>query len=70
MIGKVQTIMGTDLNKITITNNQFFYDNQRILGSILLTILPNQDLYLPFLMYRRDKDQKSFNTLCKMCCEN
>ena len=70
MTGKLKIVMGQDLNKIQITNNNFFYENKRILGAILLTIVPNRSLYLPFLMYRRNKDQKSFNTLCKICCEN
>ena len=70
MTGKLKILMGNELKKINITNNQFFYENKRVLGAILLTIIPSENLYLPFLMYRRNKDQKSFNTLCQMCCEN
>ena len=69
MTGKLKVVIGKDLANITITNNQFFYKDQKILGSILLTILPSKNLWLPFLLYRRQKDEKTVVTLCKLCCE-
>lgn len=69
MVGKYQIIMGDKLNNISIKNNKFYYNDCKIMGACLLTIIPPQNLFLPFLMYRRKKDRKTFNTLCKLCCE-
>jgi hypothetical protein len=70
MTGKYKIVMGAELKKIEIHNNMFFYDNKRIKGAILLTISPPKDLFVPFLLYRRKKDSKTYNTLCRLCCEN
>ena len=70
MIGKLQIIMGPQINKISIDNRKFYYEKRPILGTILLTIIPPKKLFLPFLLYRRQKDQKVYNTLCTICCEN
>jgi hypothetical protein len=70
MTGKYKVIMGAELKKIEIQQNLFYFENKKISGAVLLTILPPNDLFLPFLLYRRNKDSKTFNTLCRMCCEN
>jgi hypothetical protein len=70
MTGKYKVVMGSDLKNITIQHNLFYFENKRIQGAVLLTISPPKDLFLPFLLYRRKKDSKTFNTLCKLCCEN
>jgi hypothetical protein len=70
MTGPYKIIMGSEINKINICNNKFYYENKKIMGSILLTIIPPSTLFLPFLLYRRKKDLKTFNTLCQLCCEN
>ena len=69
MTGPYEVLMGSKLKNVTIVDNKFFYKERAILGSILLTIIPNKNLWLPFLLYRREKDDKNFNTLCKLCCE-
>ena len=68
MIGKYKTLIGKDLTNLSLNNNQFFYNNRRLMGSILLTILPPKNLFHPFLMYRNKKG-KTINTLCAACCE-
>jgi hypothetical protein len=70
MTGKYKVVMGQELKKIDIRDKLFYFENKRIKGAILLTICPPKDLFLPFLLYRRNKDSKTFNTLCKLCCEN
>ncbi|MBM3938616.1 MAG: hypothetical protein FJ333_08200 [Sphingomonadales bacterium] len=67
MTGKYKILMGHDLGNIVIYNNQFFYNGQRIMGSIFLQILPPKDLKHPFLMYR--VNDRSYNTLCSKCAE-
>jgi hypothetical protein len=69
MTGKYSILMGNDLKQISIKNNKFYFNDLQIMGACLLTIIPPKDLFLPFLMYRRKKDRKTFNTLCKLCCE-
>ena len=69
MIGKSKILIGPDISKITINNNKFYFENRRICGgSILITILPPQNLLLPFLPYRK-RNGKTVNTLCVMCAE-
>ena len=69
MTGKYQILMGNDLKNIEIVNNKFYYKMNRIMGACLLTIIPPKFLKLPFLMYRRKQDKKTYNTLCSLCCE-
>ena len=68
MVGKYTTLIGKSLEKISLKDNVFFYNSKRILGSMLLTILPPKNLYFPFLLYRT-KSGKTINTLCSSCCE-
>jgi hypothetical protein len=42
--------------------------SKRICGSMLITILPPQNLQLPFLPYRK-RNGKTVNTLCVTCAE-
>jgi len=68
-VGKYIILIGKELQKLTITNKKFYYDDKIVTGgSILLEILPPKDLFFPFLMYRT-KMGKNCNTLCKKCCE-
>jgi len=67
MTGKFKVIIGEDLKNITISNNCFFYCGDKIMGSVLLQILPPKDLKYPFLMYR--VNDQNFNTLCAKCAE-
>ena len=66
--GPYEIIIGDNLNFLTILNNKFFYKNQRVYGSIQVAILPPQNLYLPFLMYRLS-NKKNVLTLCRTCSE-
>lgn len=68
MIGKYEIIMGTKLSNLSIVNNIFCYNNQRVKGAIFLRILPPRNLKYPFLMYRL-QDGSNVNTLCTKCAE-
>ena len=68
MIGKYKVLMGNDLKELEFKNNEMYYKNKIINGSLLLTILPPKNLYRPFLLYQTT-DGRSLNTLCKSCCE-
>ena len=68
MTGKFQTLIGSSLIDLQILRNNFFYKNQKVMGAILLKILPPQTLFAPFLLYRK-RDATTVNTLCKTCSE-
>ena len=68
MVGKYVTLIGKSLEKLSQNNNCFFYNSKRIMGSMLVTILPPENLYFPFLLYRTSSG-KSVNTLCRTCSE-
>ena len=68
MIGKCKVLIGKDLKDLIVKENSFFYKDQKVMGSILLKILPPQNLFAPFLLYRK-KDGSVVNTLCKTCAE-
>lgn len=56
MVGKYQVVMGKDLTRIRIIGNIFFFDDKRVMGSALVTILPPKGLMFPFLPYRKLDD--------------
>ena len=68
MVGKYIILMGENLSKLKIVNNKFFYDNKSVLGSLLVSIIPPQNLMFPFLPYRT-KSGQTINTLCRTCAE-
>ena len=71
MIGKYHTLIGKSLENLELRNNLFFYNSNKVMGSILVTILPPQNLFFPFLLYRTKSGKgKTVNTLCRTCCEN
>jgi hypothetical protein len=65
---KYNVIIGTDVNKIIFNDNKFFYCGKQIYGTMLVTILPPRELFLPFLM-TKTSDDKTINTLCSTCCQ-
>ena len=67
-LGKYKILIGDELNQLQLRNNLFYFQNDLIMGTILLTIVPPQHLLYPFLMYRK-KDSSTINTLCKICAE-
>ena len=69
MIGKYEVLMGHNLTRLTISSNNFFVDGELVMGAAQVSIIPPQNLKFPFLMYRAQNGQ-TFNTLCKLCCEN
>lgn len=69
MIGKYEILMGKSLSEIKVLNNEFYYNNQPMIGTMLVTILPPKDLLYPFLLYRL-KNGKTVNTLCVSCAEH
>lgn len=68
MTGKYQILIGKGLNDLKVIDCKFFYRGKQVMGAILLSILPPQNLVYPFLMYRSTSGV-NYNTLCKMCCE-
>ncbi len=68
MIGKYEILIGKDLNKIEIKETEFYVNGEIISGTMLVTILPPQNLKYPFLLYRL-KNGKTVNTLCVKCAE-
>ena len=68
MINKYITLIGKTLDNIEIKDNRFLFKGANVMGAIFLTILPPNDLFYPFLMYR-SKNGQLFNTLCSLCSE-
>ena len=68
MTGKFQTLIGSTLRDLEISGNEYFYKDQKVMGAILLKILPPQTLFAPFLLYRK-RDGTTVNSLCKTCSE-
>ena len=52
VVGPYEIIIGNDVNKIEIQNNVLYYNNKKMHGTILLSILPPRDLFRPYLQYR------------------
>ena len=69
MIQKYDILIGNDLKNLELRENTFFYKNSRVLGSVLLTIIPPSTLNYPFLLYKR-KNGSTVLALCKVCAEN
>jgi hypothetical protein len=69
MVGKYIVLMGDSINKLELKDNKFYFEHKHILGSLLLSILPPQNLMFPFLPYRT-KSGQTVNTLCRTCAEN
>ena len=67
-VGKYDILIGNELDDITYQNNKIFYKGKKIFGAIQVTILPPQNLFLPFLMYKTENG-KNVLTLCKTCSE-
>jgi len=68
MFGPYSIFMGQSLSNIKIINHKFFLNDEQVMGSIFLTILPPNDLLYPFLMYKA-KNGTVYNPLCSTCTE-
>jgi hypothetical protein len=66
---KYSIIIGKELDNIEFINQAFFYKGKQIFGTMLVTILPPKNLFLPVLPLKTS-DGKSVNTLCSKCVEN
>lgn len=69
MIGPYNVLIGPSLNDLKIIDNRFFFNNERVMGSVFLSILPPNDLIYPFLSYKA-KNGMVYQPLCSKCCEN
>jgi hypothetical protein len=68
-VGQPTILIGQELKKVTITNDQFFYDGNLLeCGFIHCEILANAALEFPFLQYRL-KSQEVVLGNCRSCCE-
>ena len=68
MVGKYTVLIGDSIQKLQLQNNKFFFNNKHVLGAVLLSILPPQNLMFPFLPYKT-KSGNTVNTLCRTCAE-
>ena len=68
MVGKYYILIGDNIEKLQLQNNKFMYNNTPVLGAVLISILPPQNLMFPFLPYRT-KSGQTVNTLCRTCAE-
>lgn len=71
-VGKSTIIIRSeDLAKISFYQNQMFYDNVEKKGLLQVTILPPQDLHIPFLALKVKLKSgfKSVAPLCQRCAE-
>lgn len=68
-VGPYKIILGRDISNIEIINDLFYYQNIKMNGTMLVTVLAPNNLFIPFLMYRRSSDQQSLAILCKTCAE-
>jgi len=67
-VGKYEILIGKNLSKVKLTNNLLFFENEKLQGTILVSILPPKDLKFPFLPFRL-KNGKSVLTLCRKCSQ-
>ena len=67
--GPYEIVIGTDLRNLNLENNKFYYKSIKVYGAMQVCIVPPQNLYLPFLMYRLT-NEKNVLTLCRTCSEN
>ena len=68
MVGKYSILIGDSINQLKVENNKFVFNNKPILGAVLISILPPQNLMFPFLSYKT-KSGQTVNTLCRTCAE-
>jgi hypothetical protein len=68
MCDRYEILIGDKINNIKVQNNQFYYLDTKIYGTMLVTILPPKKLFKPFLLYRTS-DNRVVNTLCRTCAE-
>ncbi len=64
-IGKYVTVVGQNLKNIQIKNNSFYYNDSRLFGTALVTVLAPKSLFCPFLIFKDMK--KSVLILCRKC---
>jgi hypothetical protein len=68
MTNKYKVLIGNDVSQIQINEFKFYVNNTQIYGTMLITILPPQNLFKPFLLYRT-KSGTVVNALCRVCAE-
>jgi hypothetical protein len=73
MTGPYEILIGSSIDKVVYEQNNYVYienDLQRtkMYGTMLLTILPPRDLFIPFLQIRLE-DGTCVNTLCYSCAK-
>ena len=69
-IGSYKILVGDDLKKIELKQNDFYYENNPnpMVGVMFVSIIPPKTLLFPFLAYRL-KNEKVVFTLCSKCAE-
>ncbi len=68
MTGPYKILVGSLLDDIKFINDRFYYKNNEMFGTMLLTIVPPKNLFEPFLLYRLENGT-TVNTLCSKCAE-
>lgn len=49
-VGKYVNLIGKELNLINVKENKFYFGNNKLYGTALVTVLPPQTLFCPFLI--------------------
>ena len=68
MIGKYDVLIGKALKRVSFQQNQILVDGKKVMGALLVNIVPPKILKYPFLPYRL-RNGKTVLTLCKLCAE-
>ncbi len=73
MTGPYEILIGSSLNKVVYQQNHYVYKENdlqysKMYGTMLITILPPQNLFIPFLQIRLE-DGTCVNTLCYSCAK-
>jgi hypothetical protein len=66
-LGSFDVLVGRDLDHVSIQNNELKYKGEEINGLVMVTMDAPQGLYVPFLLYRVEKE-RSVASLCRTCC--
>ena len=73
MTGPYEVLIGSSIEKIVFEQDSYVFieddlSKSKMFGTMLVTILPPQDLFVPFLQIRLD-DGTCVNTLCYSCAK-
>ena len=73
MTGPYEVLIGSSIEKIVFEQDSYVFieddlSKSKMFGTMLVTVLPPKDLFVPFLQFRLE-DGTSVNTLCCLCAK-